>query len=293
MDCGRMEAVYRIMPVAVPNSCIDAPKTLAPPNACDCHMHIYDGRRFPPRRPDARMQPDAAVADYRLLQQRIGTSRTVVVQPAAYDVDNSVTLDAIAQLGPQARGVAVVRPDVTDAELKRLANGGIRGIRFTQFDPRTAVTTLDMIEPLARRVAPLGLHVQLHLRGDQIIAAAGMIKRLPVITVFDHLGRVSGANDPAFAMIRRMLDRGRTWLKLSGAYMFGAPPYAEAGAIARAFVATAPERLVWGSDWPHPTEAHKPDDAALFDLLAGWARDEATRHRILVDNPAVLYGFPQ
>ena len=254
-------------------------------------MHIYDGRRFPPARPDARMQPDAAVADYRMLQGRIGTGRIVVVQPAAYDVDNVVTLDAVAQLGPQARGVAVVRPDVTDGELRRLAGHGIRGIRFTQFDPRTAVTTLDMIEPLARRTAPLGLHVQLHRRGDQIAAAAGMLERLPGTTVFDHLGRVSGPRDPGFAVVRRMLDRGRTFVKLSGAYMFGAPPYAEATAIARAYVAAAPERLVWGSDWPHPTEADKPDDAALFDLLADWAGDEPTRHRILVDNPAALYGF--
>jgi predicted TIM-barrel fold metal-dependent hydrolase len=283
------------MPVQVPNSSGIAPPMLsAPPNACDCHMHIYDSRRFAPPRPDARMQPDAAVADYRLLQQRLGTARTVVVQPAAYDVDNAVTLDAIAQLGPQARGVAVVRPEIADAELKRLSQGGVRGIRFTQFDPRTAVTTLDMIEPLARRIEPLGLHVQIHLRADQIVAAVDMLERLPGTIVFDHLGRVSGVDDPAFAVVRRMLDRGRTFVKLSGAYMASKPPaHAEAGAIARAYIAAASERVVWGSDWPHPTETHKPDDAVLFDLLAEWAPDQATRHRILVDNPAVLYGFPQ
>src|SRR6266404_3363723 len=108
----------------VPNSSGSAaPKLKLPAHACDCHMHIYDGGRFPPSRPGARMQPDASVADYQLLQQRMGTSRTVVVQPAAYTTDNAVTLDAIAQLGPQARGVAVVHPDVTDAELKQLAAG--------------------------------------------------------------------------------------------------------------------------------------------------------------------------
>jgi predicted TIM-barrel fold metal-dependent hydrolase len=192
--------------------------------------------------------------------------------------------------------VAVVHPAVADAELRRMADGGVRGIRFTQFDPRTAVTTLDMIEPLARRVAPLGWHVQIHLRADQIAAAADLLQRLPGTLVFDHLGRLeprAGIDDPAFAVIRRLLDRGHTWIKLSGAYMFGGPPdYAKAGEIARAYVAAAPERLVWGSDWPHPTEADKPDDAVLFDLLSGWAPDAATRHRILVDNPATLYGFP-
>src|SRR5215831_7199093 len=147
-----------------------APKLKAPPDACDCHMHIYDGERFPPPRPEARMQPKARLSDYRLLQQRIGTSRVVIVNPAAYVTDNEVTLDAIAQIGPQARGVAVVHPTVTDAELKRLADGGIRGIRFTQFDPKSASTTMEMIEPLTKRVQTLGWHVQIHLRADQIAA---------------------------------------------------------------------------------------------------------------------------
>ena len=256
-------------------------------------MHIYDGARFSPPRPGARMQPDATLADYRLFQQRIGTSRTVVVTPAAYHTDNAVTLDALTQLGAQARGVAVVHPTATDADLRQMGQSGICGIRFTQFDPNTAATTLDMIEPLARRVEPLGWHVQIHLRADQIVAAADLLQRLPGTVVFDHLGRLrSGVNDPAFTIIRRMLDGGRTWVKLSGAYMLGAgPDYAEASPIVRAYIQAAPERVVWGSDWPHPTEAEKPDDAVLFDLLNDWAPDEATRQRILVDNPAKLYGF--
>jgi predicted TIM-barrel fold metal-dependent hydrolase len=241
------------------------------------------------------MQPNAAAPDYRLFQERIGTSRVIVVTPAAYYTDNAVTLDAIAQLGPQARGVAVVHPTVTDAELKRLANGGVRGIRFTQYDPHTATTTMDMIEPLARRIEPLGWHVQIHLRADQIVAAGDMLLRLPGTIVFDHLGRLTppeGLNHPAFAIIRRMLDNGRTWMKLAGAYFFDGPPgYAEATKVARAYVAAAPDRMVWGSDWPHPTEKEKPDDAVLFDLVSDWAPDEATRRCILVDNPAKLYGF--
>jgi D-galactarolactone isomerase len=295
-----------VMPVAesfaqhaVPNSSgSEAPRLLAPPNACDCHMHIYDEARFPPLRPGSRLQTNARVADYRLLQKRNRTTRTVVVTPAVYVTDNRVTLDAIAQLG-NARGVAVIHPDISDADLKVLADGGIRGIRFTQFDPNTATTTIDMIEPLSKRVNDLGWHVQIHMRGDQIAAAESLWERLPSPIVFDHLGRLpqpEGVDYPSFRIIRRLIDKGRTWVKLSGAYLdtkVGAPTYADATKVAQAFVRVAPERMVWGSDWPHPTEssAHKPDDAMLFDLLSEWAPDEATRRRILVTNPETLYGF--
>jgi predicted TIM-barrel fold metal-dependent hydrolase len=282
---------------AVPNSAGAAPpRVAAPAAACDCHMHIYDAARFPPLRPAARMQAQASVAEYRLLQRRLGTRRTVVVTPAVYETDNRVTLDAIARLG-EARGVAVVHPTVTDAELKLLADGGICGIRFTQFDPATAVTTLEMIEPLSRRVADLGWHIQIHMRADQIAAAGDLWEQLPSTIVFDHMGRLPqpvGPDHPAFAIIRRLIDKGRTWVKLSGAYLdtkVGPPTYADATAVARAFAAAAPERMVWGSDWPHPTETQKPDDAVLFDVLADWVPDAATRQRVLVSNPQTLYGF--
>jgi predicted TIM-barrel fold metal-dependent hydrolase len=263
-------------------------------------MHIYDGDRFPPARPgpQSRMQENAAVAQYRLLQQRIGTTRTVIVQPAAYVTDNRVTLDGIEQLGrANTRGVAVVHPSVTDAELKELNDGGIRGIRFTVFDPRSAAVSIDMIAPLAKRVADLGWHVQIHMRADQIAENAALLASLPTQVVFDHLGRLPQPTPlahPAFAVIRRMLDKGRTWVKLSGAYMdtnAGAPTYADKLAVAQAFINAAPERVVWGSDWPHPTEKDKPDDATLFDLLASWAPEAAMRQRILVTNPEILYGF--
>lgn len=284
---------------AVPNSSgTEAPKFKAPPNACDCHMHIYDAERFPAARPGSRMQANATVTEYRLLQKRIGTTRTVVVTPAAYVTDNRVTLDAINQLGrADTRGVAVVHPDVTDAVLKQYAEGGIRGIRFTVFDPNTAAVSIDMIEPLAKRINELGWHVQIHMRADQIVDNANLLQRLPTPVVFDHKARLpqpDGVNHAAFGIVRRMLDKGRTWMKLSGAYMdtkVGPPTYADKTPIAQGFLKAAPERMVWGSDWPHPTEREKPDDALLFDLLAQWAPDEATRRRILVDNPAALYGF--
>jgi D-galactarolactone isomerase len=288
---------------SVPNSTgSDAPKLKAPANACDCHMHIYDGARFPPARPgpQSRMQENAAVAQYRLLQQRLGTTRTVIVTPAAYVTDNRVTLDAIEQLGREkTRGVAVVHPSVSDAELKTLAGGGIRGIRFTVFDPRSAAVSVDMIEPLSKRIVDLGWHIQIHMRADQIVENAALLEGLPTPVVFDHLGRLPQPDPlahPAFAVIRRMIDKGRTWVKLSGAYMDtnSAPPdYADKVAVAQAYIKAAPERVVWGSDWPHPTEKpeHKPNDAALFDLLTAWAPDEAQRRRILVSNPETLYGF--
>jgi D-galactarolactone isomerase len=287
----------------VPNSAGSAaPKLKAPANACDCHMHIYDGERFPPARPgpQSRMQENAAVAQYRLLQQRLTTTRTVIVTPAAYVTDNRVTLDGIEQLGRERTcGVAVVHPIVTDAELKTLNDGGIRGIRFTVFDPRSAAVSVDMIAPLGKRVADLGWHIQIHMRADQIVENAALLESLPTQVVFDHMGRLPQPNPldhQAFAIIRRMIDKGRTWMKLSGAYMdtnSGAPTYADKTAVARAFLKAAPERMVWGSDWPHPTEKaeHKPNDATLFDLLTQWAPDEALRQRILMSNPEALYGF--
>ena len=232
-----------------------------------------------------------------MLQRRIGTSRNIVVTPLAYDTDNRVTLDAIARLGPNARGVAVIRPTVTDAELKMLADGGVRGIRFSLADPRNAPTSIEMIEPLSKRVNALGWHVQISMSADQIVAAQELWNRLPSAIVFDHMGHVpqpAGLSHPVFNVIRRLVDKGRTWVKLSLTYdntKDGPPGYADLTRVARAYVKAAPERMVWGSNWPHPNEASKPDDATLFDLMSKWAPDQATRNRILVQNPIALYGF--
>jgi predicted TIM-barrel fold metal-dependent hydrolase len=284
--------------IAVPNSSgMSAPRFRVPPLACDSHLHIYDAR-FRMAWPSLRATPDASVAEFRLLQQRLGTTRAVVVQPAAYGTDNAVTVDALEQMKPHARGVAVLHPEVTDRELQALHDAGVRGLRFSQHDPRTAVTTPGMIEPLANRIADLGWHVQLHLKGDQIAEMGSLIRRLPTQVVFDHMGRIPqpfGVRHPAYEIVRERLDAGRAWVKLSGPYLdsqTGSPRYADVKPVARGYVAAAPERLVWGSDWPHPTERdRKPDDAVLLDLLQEWVPDEPTRRRILVENPATLYGF--
>jgi D-galactarolactone isomerase len=284
--------------IAVPNSSgTELPKLKAPPLACDCHHHIYDTARFPAVQ---RPEPNARVVDYRLLQKRIGTTRDVVVTPSAYGTDNRVTLDAISQLGANARGVAVIHPTITDSELKALDRRGIRGIRFalnTAPNGNKAVTSLEMIEPLAKRVNDLGWHVQLQMSADQILAARDLWNRIPSAIVFDHMGHIPqpmGTRHPAFALICRLIDKGHTWVKLSVTYdntRDGPPTYADVTKVAQAYVKAAPERMVWGSNWPHPNETIKPDDAVLFDLLAQWAPDEPTRHRILVENPAELYGF--
>jgi predicted TIM-barrel fold metal-dependent hydrolase len=272
----------------------ELPRLQAPANAADCHHHVYDSR-FPVA-PQAVLRPaDATVADYRLLQKRLGTTRNVVVQPSTYGTDNRCMLDALAQFGPTARGVAVVDTGVTDAELRRLHAAGVRGIRFNLAQGGT--TTLEMVAPLAPRVHALGWHIQVNMPADGILKARDVWNGLPCPVVFDHLAHVGplGVDDPTFALVSDLLQRGKAWVKLSGAYMaskVGPPSYADKTAIALGYVKQAPERLVWGSDWPHPTEkTDKPDDAVLFDLLLAWAPDEATRTRILVANPAELYGF--
>lgn len=275
-----------------------SPTRKAPANACDCHIHVYDSR-FSTRAGSAPLHFPAA--DYRAQQKRIGTTRTVIVSPRDYVTDHRCTLDAISRLGAAVtRGIAVVHPDVTDAELKRLADAGIRGIRFTLGNPAVAVTTIDMIEPLAKRVNDLGWHVQLNLRADQIVENADLLRRLGSPIVFDHMGHLpqpAGTRHAAFQVIRRLLDTGRVWVKLTAVDFSdsdaGGAGRAYLSEIARAYIGAAPERMVWGSDWPHANDKHVPDEAALFDLLAQWAPDEPTWHRILVENPQSLYGFPE
>lgn len=286
---------------AVPHSAgTQAPRAKAPANACDCHMHIFDPR-FPASPHWKRQPPKATVEDYRLFQQRIGTSRTVVVTPSTYGTDNRCTLDAVREMGAAARAVAVVDTSVSDAELKRLAYSGVCGIRVNFVSPQSwGVTTADMLMTLSKRVNDLDLdwHVQVFMHGDQIVEMENVLERLPIPLVIDHLGRIpqpAGVGHTAFAAIRRLLDKGKTWVKLSGAYMDtqeGPPHFADIGHVARTLVGAAPERLVWGSDWPHTITSTVPDDAVLFDLLADWAPQESVRRRILVSNPEVLYGFP-
>lgn len=273
----------------------ELPRLKVPQNAADCHHHIYDSR-FPVA-PEATLLPaDATVADYRLLQKRLGITRHVIVQPSTYGVDNSCLLNALGEFGLEtARGVAVVNTGATERELKDLDAAGVRGIRFNLSPPGT--TTFQMVVPLAKLVEPLGWHVQINAVADQIVANKELWDRVPCPIVFDHLAHVpqpTGIQHPVFAVVSELLQKGKAWVKLSCAYQesqVGAPSYSDTVSVARAYVQAAPERLVWGSDWPHPTEKVKPNDAILLDLLVKWVPNAATRNRILVDNPAKLYGF--
>ncbi len=275
----------------------ETPKLQAPADATDCHHHIYDARY--PADPRSTLRPgDATVEDYRALQRRIGTSRNVIVQPSTYGTDNSCALDALVAFGPTARAVAVVDTTVSDAELKRMNGLGVRGIRFNL--AQAGATTPEMIEPLSKRVNDLGWHIQINAPAAKIMEIKDILSRVPSPIVFDHLAHIpepEGTAHPLFGVVLALIDKGKTWVKLSGAYAdtkVGPPSYSDSSAVARAYVQKAPERLVWGSDWPHPSEReNKPDDAILFDLLLDWAPEERVRNRILVQNPEALYGFPK
>ncbi|WP_290972171.1 amidohydrolase family protein [Herbaspirillum sp.] len=265
-----------------------------PSNACDSHMHIYDDRFAAV--PGARLAHAAAtVAMYRQIQKRNGTTRTVVVTPSAYGTDNSCTLDALAQLGADARGVGVVAKEVTDEELARLDRAGIKGLRFNV--AITSVMTPEMIEPMARRIAPLGWHLQLNMSNDDLLANRDMLTKLPVPIVFDHFAKIPVQNSeshPVFKFVTDLLAAKRAYIKLSGAYLVskvGGPSYSDVTPLARKLIDLAPTQVLWGSDWPHPTEKHKPDDAALVDMMASWAGSEEKLKALLVDNPARLYHF--
>jgi len=271
------------------------PGFVMPPGACDTHMHIFDprfvtlpGLAVPPR--------DATVAAYRALQQRLGLQRVVIVQPAAYGGDNACTLEAMSALGPAARGVAVIDPAAPLAEWQRLDALGMRGIRFHMFPG--GLLGWDVLADMAAKAAEVGWHIQMQLAGEALPEREKALLALPCELVVDHIGRFTApvARDHGgWPALRRLVDAGRCWVKLSAPYhgsKLGPPHYADIGALARELADAAPERLLWASNWPHPSvKGEPPDDAALLDLLANWAPGEGLRRRILVDNPAQLYGF--
>jgi D-galactarolactone isomerase len=265
--------------------------------ACDCHMHIYDPRFEVKRKGKAASRP-ATVAEYRRVQQRLGLERVVVVQSSAYLDDNSCTLDAMAQLGDNARGVAVVKPEVDDAELERLTRAGIRGLRYVMFgDPTLSWETMA---PMASRVGAFGWNINLQLNGEALAERESLLAGVACDLVVDHIGRFTApvdAKTPGVRALHRLLDSGRCWVKLSAPYhgsKSGAPHYEDIGALAIELVKRWPERMLFATNWPHPSvDGPAPDDLALMRLLWEWAPDANVRNRILVENPAQLYQFPK
>jgi D-galactarolactone isomerase len=279
----------------VPNANGKTPKLEAPAGAVDTHMHIYH-HRYPTAATAVVKPTDAVVPDYLAMRKRIGVDRTVVVQPSAYGLDNTCTVDAMAEIGPSARGIAVCNEQTPDAELQRLHKAGIRGLRFFML-PGGAVTW-DSLEPMSARIAPLGWHIVLQLDGRDYPKYEALIDRLESAVVLDHTGKFLepvGLDHPGFQALTRLLKNKKKYLKLAAPYetsKSGPPLYADVGRLAKALVPNIPDQVVWASNWPHPSSGFVgPDDADMLDLLLDWVPDEATRKKVLVDNPVRLYGY--
>lgn len=261
--------------------------------ACDCHIHIYE-EKYPMVSDLAWVPAHLPVAAYRKVQRALGLTRAVVVQPAAYGFDNSCTLDAVTQLGQAGRGIALVKPGVPDAELRRLADGGMCGVRYMMIHP---ILSWASLEPMATRLAALDWMINLQLDGRVLPEHEAVLKRLPCKLVIDHSGKFLEPvkpDHPAFESLLRTLEGGNVWVKLSAPYetsQTGAPDYDDVSLLAQTLVEKFPERCLWASNWPHPSRNPAPSEVALYDLLFSWAPADAVRQKILVDNPAELYGF--
>jgi predicted TIM-barrel fold metal-dependent hydrolase len=272
---------------------IAPPRIAVPPGAVDCHHHVYDPG-FPVT-PGARPHAAATLADHARLLGRLGVERHVLVQPSTYGFENLLHLQALAEAGPRrARMVAVVPPDIRLMPLRMMEHQGVVGARanLVQGIPLTP----DDVAPLAERIAEVGWHLQLFASADTIVALAPVLRAAPVEIVFDHFAQLplrDWAAHPAWGVVMELLQAGRGWVKLSSPYSLDQADPLRVRDLARALVAAAPERLVWGTNWPHPNAQQMPDDAALLDALAEWAPDEATRRAILVDNPTRLYRFTE
>ncbi len=259
-------------------------------------MHIYEAKfRIAPTA--IATPPEAPVSAYLAVRQRLGIARTVVVQPSAYGTDNTCTLMAMAAMGPSARGIAVVDSTASDGELARLTEAGIRGIRFLML--KGGALPWEILDTMAARVMAFGWHVQLQMDGRLLPEREATLRRLPGTLVIDHVGKFLEpvpSDHPSFRCLLRLVESGRVWVKLSAPYEVsrsGPPFYDDVGALAKVLVKAAPERMVWATNWPHPSAPKNttPDDAQLLDVLLDWAPDEGVRRRILVENPAILYGF--
>lgn len=263
-------------------------------DACDCHVHVFEpGHAL--ARTATFTPPHAPASTYRGVQQALGLSRVVVVQPTGYGFDNRCTLGALRELGAGARGVAVVAHDVPEEELLRLHAAGIRGVRFMMLPG--GVLPWSSLAPLAARIAPLGWNINLQLDGRELPAHEAALHALPCRLVIDHIGKFLGpvpVDGPAFASLRRLLDCGRCWIKVSAPYESsreGPPAYADVAERAALLARGWSERCLWASNWPHPNIAPTPSDALLLEWALRCCPDDATRRRMLVHNPAELYGY--
>lgn len=263
------------------------------PGACDCHVHIYEPERFPLTQQIAR----ASWSDYRNVQQRLGLERAVLVQANGYGFDIRCLLDALSQAGDAARGIAVIKPDITDEQLVELHRNGVRGVRFMLIPNAQGALGWEALEPISARIAELGWVINLQVDGRLLADYEQRLRALPSALSIDHTGKFLepvGTDHIGFKSLLRLLDTGNVWVKVSAPYetsKTGAPHYEDVRQLARALVQIHPDRCLWASNWPHPGRDPMPDDLAMLDLLSEWAPDTQVRRKILVDNPAQLYGF--
>lgn len=292
-----MTAALRAPTIAPPDPNTRTPKLKFPPDACDCHSHVFGPQTRYAFVPNAAyIAPDSPTESYVRMLKTIGCERAVIVQPSVYGTDNSAMLDALRSGLFQFRGVAVVRPDITDRELQTYNDAGVRGIRVN-LSSATPGMTLDQAREMIPRLKPLGWHIQFFLDLKTMPDAVEKLSALDITIVIDHFGRVNaheGVQGAAFQRLLQLVRRPNCWAKLIGPYFLSSrrPDFPDVAPLAQAVVAAAPDRVVWGTDWPHPSpHGAVPNDGDLADMLGAWVPDEAQRTRVLVDNPARLYGF--
>ena len=273
-----------------------------PALACDAHAHVCGPHETYPLIPERLYTPpNASPADFRHMLDGVGVTRGVLVQPSIYGFDNRAMLDGLATDPQRLRGVAVVPFDVADGELDRLHAAGVRGVRMNIVDLKAGKgqLPLDELTALARRIRRLGWHVEFLMHVDEFPELDKQLADFPVPVVFGHLGYVptaKGLGTPGFAALLRLMRDGIAWVKLTAPYRLtlSAMPYADVAPFAQALVDAAPERLLWGSDWPHVfIRTAMPNDGALFDVFASWVPDASVRKRILVDHAAEVYDIPR
>jgi 2-pyrone-4,6-dicarboxylate lactonase len=271
-------------PVAIPKK----PRFTPPPGACDAHCHVFgEGPRA------AFSSPRQLLA----LHRQIGIERCVIVQGGPQESSAAAMLEAIRLSDGRYRGVALVGDGATDGDLRALHDHGVRGVRFTFVAHLGGVPDFDMMRRVIDRIAPLGWHVTMLIDGPDLISFADLVRAIPVPVVIDHMGRAKaaeGVTQPSFQLLLELVGRANFWVKVSGPERSSAagPPYYDAVPYAQALIAAAPDRVLWGTDWPHLNLAQVPDDGDLVDLVPIIAPDPVQRRKLLVDNPARLYGFP-
>jgi 2-pyrone-4,6-dicarboxylate lactonase len=271
------------------------PNWRLPPGACDAHCHIYGpGDKFPYVPGAPYLPPDATFEQMRALHDHLGIDRAVIVQATPHGTDNRATLDAIARSNGAYRGVAVVAGDITDRELEDLHHGGIRGIRFNFVAHLGGAPDIPTFERMVARVKPLGWHVVLHFDAQDVPVYADLINRIPVPFVIDHMGRVQasgGLEQQPFQTLLELMNNPLAWVKVCGAERVSTAgkPFHDAIPFANRLMERFPDRVLWGTDWPHPNVKWMPNDGELVNLFALFSSDEALRHKVLVDNPTRLY----